>query len=143
MTDKEKIKEYLEYKGITKNAFNTTMGYSGKFLDSGNTLGVDRLREIIKKFPDLSLDWVVADKGPMIKGNHPIEAFLKSEYIENSYKEVHQVTKKSMVLKNEIESGDFKNVKTLSKINDQVIDDLVNYIDRHARLIDFIRQYFD
>lgn len=41
MTTKEKIKYYIDSKGISKNKFYTITGLSTSFLDSGNTIGVD------------------------------------------------------------------------------------------------------
>ncbi len=53
MTTKEKIKYYIDSKGISKNKFYTITGLSTSFLDSGNTIGVDKAKIIIEKFPDL------------------------------------------------------------------------------------------
>ena len=64
MTTKEKIKYYIDSKGISKNKFYTITGLSTSFLDSGNTIGVDKAKIIIEKFPDLSLEWLVLDRGP-------------------------------------------------------------------------------
>lgn len=38
-------------------------------MDSGNTIGVDKAKIIIEKFPDLSLEWLVLDRGPMLANN--------------------------------------------------------------------------
>ena len=69
MTTKEKIKYYIDSKGISKNKFYTITGLSTSFLDSGNTIGVDKAKIIIEKFPDLSLEWLVLDRGPMLANN--------------------------------------------------------------------------
>ena len=66
MTEKEKLKAYLQYKGISKNRFYTETGFSVGFLDSGRSLGADKVRIIINKFPDLSLEWLIMDEGEMI-----------------------------------------------------------------------------
>lgn len=66
MTEKEKLKAYLQYKGISKNRFYTETGFSVGFLDSGRSLGADKVRTIIQKFPDLSLDWLIMNQGEMI-----------------------------------------------------------------------------
>ena len=66
MNEKDKIKQYLEYKGISKNRFYNQTGLSVGFLDSGKSLGVDKAKIIINKFPDLSLEWLVMDKGNML-----------------------------------------------------------------------------
>ena len=69
MTTKEKIKYYIDSKGISKNKFYTITGLSTSFLDSGNTIGVDKAKIIIEKLPDLSLEWLVLDRGPMLANN--------------------------------------------------------------------------
>lgn len=66
MTEKEKLKTYLQEKGISKNRFYTETGFSVGFLDSGRSLGADRVKIIINKFPDLSLEWLIMDQGEMI-----------------------------------------------------------------------------
>ena len=69
MTEKEKIKQYLENKGISKNSFYQKTGLSMGFLDSGKSLGVDKLKTIIDNYPDISLDWLVFDKGNVVANN--------------------------------------------------------------------------
>lgn len=66
MTEKEKLKAFLQYKGISKNRFYTETGFSVGFLDSGRSLGADKVRVIINKFPELSLEWLIMDQGEMI-----------------------------------------------------------------------------
>lgn len=67
MYEKEKIKQYLNSKGISKNSFYQKTGFSIGFLDSGKSLGADKLEAIIDNYPDLSLEWLVLGKGDMIK----------------------------------------------------------------------------
>lgn len=66
MSEKEKIKLYLEYKGISKNRFYTQTGLSMGFLDSGKSLGADKVRIIINTYPDINLAWLILDKGDML-----------------------------------------------------------------------------
>jgi len=66
MTDKEKIIKYLDYKGISKNKFYLKTGLSVGFLDSGSSLGVDKLRIITDNYHDLNPMWILSDKGEMI-----------------------------------------------------------------------------
>ena len=69
ITDKQKILQYLNIKGISKNKFYVKTGLSIGFLDSGSSLGVDKLRIIIDNYPDLNLEWVVLDKGSILKND--------------------------------------------------------------------------
>ena len=73
MTEKEKIRKYLDYKGISKNKFYLATGLSMGFLDSGKSLGVDKLKIIISIYPDLSLDWLILDRGQMTRELAPTE----------------------------------------------------------------------
>lgn len=73
MTDKEKILQYLEYKGISKNKFYVKTGLSVGFLDKGNSLGLDKLKIIIDNYPDLNIDWLLHDRGEMVKSDHKQE----------------------------------------------------------------------
>ena len=66
MTEKEKIKMYLDNQGISKNKFYQATGLGIGFLDSGKSLGVDKLKIIINKYPNLSLRWLVLDEGEML-----------------------------------------------------------------------------
>ena len=85
MTDKEKILKYLEYKKISKNKFYSQTGFSVGFLDSGKSLGVDKLRIIIDNYHDLNPMWIISDIGEMIKTTqkeriNPIVNEPQSEY---------------------------------------------------------------
>lgn len=66
MTDKEKLQRYLEFKELSKNSFYTKTALSIGFLDSGKSFGLDKLKLIVDNYPDLSLDWLIFDKGEMI-----------------------------------------------------------------------------
>lgn len=67
MTDKEKIIQYLEYKGFSKNSFYKKTGLSVGFLDSGNSLGLDKLRVIIDNYHDFNPLWLISNEEKMIK----------------------------------------------------------------------------
>lgn len=82
MREKEKIKKYLEYKQVSKNQFYKATGLSVGFLDSGTSLGADKLKIIINAFPDLSLPWLLLDEGDMI-GKPSVSADNNSGVIIN------------------------------------------------------------
>lgn len=75
LSDKEKLQQYLEYKGFSKNSFYKKTGLSIGFLDSGKSFGLDKLKMIVDNYPDLSLNWMIFGEGEMIK----IEGAEKSE----------------------------------------------------------------
>jgi len=67
MTSKEKIIKYLTYKRISQDKFSRTVQVSSGFLRQGKHFGVDLLQNIRKHYPDLNMDWLLYDEGPMIK----------------------------------------------------------------------------
>lgn len=66
MTDKEKIINFLNIKGISKNKFYKTTGFSVGFLDSGSSLGVDKLKIIIDNYHDLNIDYILGNSTDVI-----------------------------------------------------------------------------
>lgn len=89
MTDKEKIKKYLDSKGISKNKFYNQTGLSIGFLDSGKSVGLDKVRIIINAYPDLNIQWLLTGSGDMIKAKEeprkPNVNDVKGAYISNDF----------------------------------------------------------
>lgn len=100
MTDKEKIIQYLNYKGISKNKFYTKTGLSIGFLDSGSSLGVDKLRLIINNYHDFNLDWLITGKGSMIKAEHKNE--VSSGEIDTLNQEIKNLQSEVIKLQKQI-----------------------------------------
>ena len=67
MTEKARIKQFLEYKGISKNKFYVQTGLSVGFLDNGNSLVVDKLKKVFNTYPELNIEWLITGEGSMIK----------------------------------------------------------------------------
>lgn len=119
MTDKQKIIKYLDFKGISKNKFYLKTGLSVGFLDSGSSLGVDKLRLIIDNYHDLNADWILTGKGSMLKkdlndNEMQFKSGLKSsDDVANDYNKINdfQIEK----LKQEIEQ---KNIFLISLQNE-------------------------
>lgn len=65
-TDKQKIIQYLEFKGIAKSKFYKETGFSNGFLDSGSSFSVENLRVILDKYRDINLDWLLNGKGSLL-----------------------------------------------------------------------------
>lgn len=78
MTTKEKLIDFIKYKGISKKRFYDITGFSNGFLDSGKYIGTDKLRIVLEKFTDISFNWLILDKGGMI-----VNSSQKEKYSEN------------------------------------------------------------
>ncbi|WP_312355620.1 hypothetical protein [Empedobacter sp.] len=82
MTTKEKVLQYLDVKGISKGDFYKKTGFSNGFLTAGKHIGSDNLKIIIDNYPDLSLEWLVMDKGDMIIGDKNLNNPMSNDFIE-------------------------------------------------------------
>ncbi|MCC9063353.1 S24 family peptidase [Flavobacterium piscisymbiosum] len=67
----QRIKHYLDYKGIKVSALEKQVGMSnGSFasqLKNNKTIGLDKLENILNKYTDINLDWLLTGKGEMLK----------------------------------------------------------------------------
>lgn len=74
----DRLKEYIDYKGITISAFEKSTGMSnasfGKQLKQKKAIGTDRLENIINTYPDISAEWLLTGEGPMLKTQSGNEA---------------------------------------------------------------------
>lgn len=68
-----RIKQYIDYKGITISSLERQAGMSNGSLASqlkkNKTIGVDKLENILKLFPDMNTEWLLTGHGPMLKEN--------------------------------------------------------------------------
>lgn len=71
----KRIKTYIDFKGITISVFEKSAGLSnGSFggqLKKNKTIGVDKLENIQKRYPDLNANWVLTGKGNMLTEEVP------------------------------------------------------------------------
>lgn len=71
----DRIKEYIDYKGVSIAAFERSVGMSnasfGKSLKKKGAIGTDKLENILSVYDDLSPEWLLTGKGPMLKGVAP------------------------------------------------------------------------
>lgn len=67
----ERIKEYIDYKGIKIAAFEKSIGMSnasfGKSLKNKGAIGSDKLENILSIYKDLSPEWLLTGRGSMLK----------------------------------------------------------------------------
>lgn len=70
MNDKQKIKAFLKSENISDKEFSESLKFSLMFLRRGESLKVNNLRKIIKKYPKLSVKWVVLNEGSMINSEN-------------------------------------------------------------------------
>lgn len=67
----ERIKEFIDYKGLSIAAFERSIGMSnasfGKSLKNKGAIGSDKIENILLKYKELSAEWLLTGNGEMIK----------------------------------------------------------------------------
>ena len=68
-----RIKEYIDYKGISIKKFEESVGFSnGAFASqykNNRNIGSDKIENILSKYPDLSPDWLLTGNGEMLRSS--------------------------------------------------------------------------
>ncbi|MBT0573695.1 peptidase S24 [Riemerella anatipestifer] len=79
MSDKKnntvsRIKEFIEYKGISVRGFEESVGFSnGSFASqykNNRTIGVDKVENILREYTEINPEWLLTGRGSMLKGAH-------------------------------------------------------------------------
>ena len=67
----ERIKQFIDEKGIAISAFEKSVGMSnasfGKSVKYGGAIGTDKLENILSIYPDLSPSWLLTGEGSMLR----------------------------------------------------------------------------
>lgn len=71
MDIKNRIYEYLRIVKMTPAEFERNTGLSNGYLRNiKNSIGVDKISNIVSVYPDLNLEWLITGNGEMLKSNH-------------------------------------------------------------------------
>lgn len=86
---KERILQFIDFKGITKNKFYKETGLSNGFLDKVNDIGVSKLEQILITYPEINPEFMIFGREPMIKNTceTPTKTNTEEELI-NTLKEL-------------------------------------------------------
>ncbi|KRD11712.1 peptidase S24 [Flavobacterium sp. Root901] len=83
----QRIKKYIDAKGIKVSVLEREVGMSnGSFasqLKNNKTIGIDKLENILKKYTDINLEWLLTGQGSMLKMNTLTEKDISYKQIEN------------------------------------------------------------
>lgn len=95
MTIKEKILTFLDSQGIKKTKFFEEAGLSPSNFKGAakyGELGGDKIAKILTMFPNLSAEWLMRDKGPMLLDTSEISTSSS----ENPPEEVNKTTEQAI-----------------------------------------------
>ncbi|MDR3287179.1 MAG: hypothetical protein LBT27_07035 [Prevotellaceae bacterium] len=96
----QRIKNFIDYKGISIRAFEQSVEMSnGSFasqLKNNKTIGVDKLENILHSYPEINPNWLLTGNGGMLKddgksvnqsiiGNDNVQAMGNSKAGEHCY----------------------------------------------------------
>lgn len=81
----DRVKQFIDYKGISKYKFCQQLGFSNKFLDNSSNMGTDKAGKILRHYPDLNPEWLLTGEGEMLKVKMSKEA--PGQYPENKQEE--------------------------------------------------------
>jgi hypothetical protein len=80
----ERLKEYIEYKSISFNAFDKSIeasnGYIGRQIKNNASIGGDIIEKISCIYSDLNIDWLITGIGKMLRTDSPVN--IVKEYNE-------------------------------------------------------------
>lgn len=70
---KERIKEFISYLGLTNTSFEKSLGLSNGYINSMRKgLGYDKLEQLSNMYPELNMGWFLMGEGEMVKtGTEP------------------------------------------------------------------------
>lgn len=66
-TQKERILQFIDFKGISKNKFYIETGISNGTLDKKSKLSMDSVEKFYSTYPELSPEWILTGRGDMLK----------------------------------------------------------------------------
>lgn len=64
----ERLRQFVDYKKISKYQFYKKTGLANGYLDRNGSIGSDKCELIIEQFPEISLEWLILGRGDMIQG---------------------------------------------------------------------------
>lgn len=68
MSVKERLIEYLDFKGISKSNFGRAIGVSSAYVTSiRKSIDDEKVLRISEKYPDLNINWLLYGEGEMLK----------------------------------------------------------------------------
>ena len=68
-TVKDRLILFIEYKGISKNAFEKACGLSTRYVSNmRQSIQPDKIKKIALAFPELNTGWLLTGEGEMLKG---------------------------------------------------------------------------
>lgn len=106
MNTKERLKLFVKSLKMGQNVFEKEVGIANGYLASKSlTISSDTVERIIKKYPNLNLEWLFCGEGEMLKSGIVVMTdgmnFYKELY-DNATLEINKLNREMGALENEI-----------------------------------------
>ncbi|WP_455668245.1 hypothetical protein [Phocaeicola sp.] len=69
MEAKDRLMQYLDYKGISPTKAETMLGWGKGAFIKAKSISVDKAGEFLLLFKDLSAEWLLRGEGEMLRSN--------------------------------------------------------------------------
>ena len=128
----DRIKKYIDFKGVTIAAFERSIGMSnasfGKSLKNKGAIGSDKIEKILSVYPDLSPTWLLTGSGSMLlsNGSNTISGDISNSAVSTAGPAINTVGQHSVELQTE------------NHHLQQRIADLERLLDEKERLISIL-----
>lgn len=77
-TQKDRILQFIEYKGISKNKFYNETGISNGILDKKSGLSMDTVEKFYSTYPEINPEWLLTGEGNMLKEHNNLPIAVKT-----------------------------------------------------------------
>lgn len=90
-TQKKRIIQYIDYKGLSKNKFYIETGISNGVLDKSTGLTMETVEKFYSTYNDINPEWLITGKGEMLKNSENVRNLLNEPFV--SYNTTKQESK--------------------------------------------------
>ena len=139
---RERLRKFIDYKGISRYKFYKDLGLSNGILDKEGNIGSDKCEKIIYQYPDLNIIWLITGEGDMLYNstkNHNVnQSIIGNNNISTGYGSIEvsgEKLEEKLILSQQLEekNNQIKDLlieqkklqNTISKLQKQV-DILIN-----------------
>lgn len=128
MTIRDRLQQFIAFSGLTNKSFENKCGLGNGFVSKvGDSIRKEKLELISKSFPELNIDWIINEKGEMLKPNQTVGDICNSNVsgVNVNGQEIHINPNAYETLLKIVES----NQKSIEKFQEQ-IDRLIAIIEK-------------
>jgi len=104
---KERLIQFIEFKGISKRKFCEKINVSHTYINGLKAMGSDVMLKISDVFPELNLIWLITEKGKMLNDPVKIDPTVEaiSPVAEEQEKFIRKIVQEELEKKNKRKSN--------------------------------------